>query len=353
MAATERILSCARITRSAPLIAVQVVHPGIPIQLMRVSQPSRNGNLSYVPVGTSALAGGELPLVSLVLEAALVLLAAATRGSVAEVAADDRAVDDGVQRLRVPRPIDQLLAGDEVDVGQGQNGVDKVEEALLAVGTVEEPRGVEEQGEGSLCLGVILQEVLGEDLLYGGSVFLVEASVGHGASASAHVLDGGHGDLPHAGVAVRGAGLDGAVVGHLVLKGVGPRGGGSGHGAVVVEAISVEHVEHGVSSNGQEWRAHALDVLGVHTGESDEHFGLADHFVGPLLLVEVGTVAVGDCVAGHFVAVGVEILHLGVVRPFVRDVKSGLDGTSVGVSPIAEKLLEEGSETKRDSDDSK
>ena len=64
------------------------------------------------------------------------------------------------QRLREPGPGNHLLRGDKVHVGQGQDGVDKLEEALLAVGPVEEPGRVEEEGEGGLGLGVVLQEVL-------------------------------------------------------------------------------------------------------------------------------------------------------------------------------------------------
>ena len=83
--------------------------------------------------------------------------------------------------LWVASPGDQLLRGDEVDVGQGKNGVNELEEALLAVSPVEEPGCVEEEGEGSLALGVVLQEVLGEDLLDGVGVLGVEAAIRHGA----------------------------------------------------------------------------------------------------------------------------------------------------------------------------
>ena len=83
--------------------------------------------------------------------------------------------------LWVASPGDQLLRGDEVDVGQGKNGVNELEEALLAVSPVEEPGRVEEEGEGSLALGVVLQEVLGEDLLDGVGVLGVETAVRHGA----------------------------------------------------------------------------------------------------------------------------------------------------------------------------
>ena len=85
------------------------------------------------------------------------------------------------QGLWVASPGDQLLRGDKVDVGQGKNGVDELEEALLAVGPVEEPGCVEEEGEGRLALGVVLQEVLGEDLLDGVGVLGVETAVRHGA----------------------------------------------------------------------------------------------------------------------------------------------------------------------------
>ena len=86
--------------------------------------------------------------------------------------------------LWVASPGDQLLRGDEVDVGQGKNGVNELEEALLAVSPVEEPGRVEEEGEGGLALGVVLQEVLGEDLLDGVGVLGVEATVRHGAGSA-------------------------------------------------------------------------------------------------------------------------------------------------------------------------
>ena len=38
-------------------------------------------------------------------------------------------------------------------------------------------------------------------------------------------------------------------------------GPSDGHGGVVVEAVTVQHVEHGVAADGEEGSAHALDVL--------------------------------------------------------------------------------------------
>ena len=84
------------------------------------------------------------------------------------------------QRLGVSGPGNEFLRGDEVDIRKGQDGVDELEEAILAVGSVEEPGGVEEEGEGGLALGVVFQEVLSEDLLDGVSVLVVETSVSHG-----------------------------------------------------------------------------------------------------------------------------------------------------------------------------
>ena len=88
------------------------------------------------------------------------------------------------ERLGVSSPGDQLLRGDEINVGEGEDGVDELQEAVLAVGPVEEPGGVEEQWEGGLALGVMLQEVLGKDLLDGVGVLIVEAAVRHGAGAA-------------------------------------------------------------------------------------------------------------------------------------------------------------------------
>ena len=88
------------------------------------------------------------------------------------------------QRLGVASPGDQFLRSDEVDVGEGEDRVDELEEAVLAVGPVEEPGGVEEEGEGRLALGVVLQEVLGEDLLDSVRLLGVETAVSHGARAT-------------------------------------------------------------------------------------------------------------------------------------------------------------------------
>ena len=88
------------------------------------------------------------------------------------------------ERLRVTSPGDELLGCDEVDVGQGEDRVNELEEALLPVGPVEEPGSVEEEGEGGLALGVVLQEVLSEDLLDRVGVLVVETPVSHGAGST-------------------------------------------------------------------------------------------------------------------------------------------------------------------------
>ena len=64
--------------------------------------------------------------------------------------------------------------------------------------------------------------------------------------------------------------------------------------------------------------------LGVDPGEPDEHLCLSDDLVGPLLLIEVGSVAMTDGMGGDLVAVGVQVLDLGVVRPLVGHVESTL-----------------------------
>jgi len=50
-----------------------------------------------------------------------------------------------------------------------------------------------------------------------------------------------------------------------------------------------------------------------------------NYLISPLLFVEVGSMAVSDGVRGDLVTVGVEVLHLRVVGPLVRDVKSCLE----------------------------
>lgn len=109
----------------------------------------------------------------------LVFPPSAPTGSVGEIATQDRRQVDGIQRLRITDPVDQFLTGDEVDVGQGQNGVQEVKESLLAMRSVEEPGCVEKQGKWGLGFGVMFQEVLGEDLLDGSGIFFVKTSISH------------------------------------------------------------------------------------------------------------------------------------------------------------------------------
>ena len=72
------------------------------------------------------------------LELAGVLLLGAAGRAVNKVAAEGWRVLQRRQRLRILGPVDQLLAGDEVDVGQSQDGVDELEEALLTVNSESE-----------------------------------------------------------------------------------------------------------------------------------------------------------------------------------------------------------------------
>ena len=118
-----------------------------------------------------------------------------------------------------------------------------------------------------------------------------------------------------------GARLDGTRMRQLIVKGVGPRRRRHRHGAVVNESVAVKHPEHGVAADRQEGGSHAFDVLWVDASVSDEHLGHADHLVGPLLLVEVGAVRMSDGVGGHFMAIGVQILHMTVVSPLMGHVK--------------------------------
>ena len=281
----------------------------------------------WVFVGTS-VGLARRPLSGITPEFQLALLGrlpGASSGPVSEFAAKCIGGQDGFQRLRILHPTDQFLAGDKVDIGQGQNGVDEREEALLSVRPVEEPGGVEVEWERSLVLGVVVQEVLREDLLDGGRVLLVVASVSHGARAAPDIFQGGHGDLPHARMRLSRAGLDRTRMRHLVFEGVRPSLLRGGHGAVVVEAVPPQGPEHLVSSDLQEGSAHAFDILGIDSGIADQHLGHANELVGPLDLVEALAIRVGDSVGGDLVTVGIHVLDLAVVRPFVRNVERRLE----------------------------
>merc|ERR1719228_2675675 len=106
------------------LVSVEVVDPGI-------------------AVGALLLARGELPLVSPMLQVTLVLLPATPTGPVRVVAVEHTGGVNLRKWFREPCPSDDLLRSNEVDVGEGKNGVHKVEESLLTVIAVKEPSRVE------------------------------------------------------------------------------------------------------------------------------------------------------------------------------------------------------------------
>ena len=70
-----------------------------------------------------------------------------------------------VKRLRILHPFDQFLAGNKINIGQGQNGVNKFEKGFSTMRSVEEPSGMEKQREWCLVFGITIQKVLGKYLL--------------------------------------------------------------------------------------------------------------------------------------------------------------------------------------------
>lgn len=141
-----------------------------------------------------------MPLVSSELQGALALPTTATSGPVFEVTAEDVGGSNIGKGLWETSPLNQLLAGDEVHVRKSEDGVDKLEEAFNTVGAVAEPSCVEEEWEGSLFTRVVLEEVLSKDLLNGVGILIVETAISHGTGGTPDVVQGGHGDLPHAWV---------------------------------------------------------------------------------------------------------------------------------------------------------
>jgi len=270
-----------------------------------------------VSLGALLLAGGELPGVPLVAQVTPALLLATPAGPVGEVAVEDGGGVDLWEGFWVPSPGYQLLGGNKVNIGKSEDGVDKLEEPILTVLPVEEPGGVEEQGEGSLALCVVLQEVLGENLLDGVGIFCVETPISHGAGSASHILQSLHGYFPHTGVGLGGARLDAAAVGHAVLQGVGPGGGPCGHGGVVVKSVPAQHVEHLIPTNSEERSSHPLNISRVHPSVTYKELSLSNHLIGPLLLIEVCTEGVGDGVGSNLMPISVQVLDLSVVGPFM------------------------------------
>ena len=105
------------------------------------------------------------------------------------------------------------------------------------------------------------------------------------------------------------------------------------------ESRPAEHVEHLVPTDSQERSSHTLDVSRVYPSKPDQQLGLAHHLVCPLLLVEVRPKGVSDCVGSNLVTIGIEVLHLGVVRPLVGHVEGCLDRTTVRIVSLREEIL--------------
>lgn len=117
--------------------------------------------------------------------------------SVSKVTTENRAGGQSIERLRIAHPVDELLAGNKVNVRQSQDGINELEEAFLTMGTVEEPGWMEKEGEWCLVFGVTVQKVLSENLLDGSSILFIITTISHGTGTSTNVLQGGHGNFPH------------------------------------------------------------------------------------------------------------------------------------------------------------
>ena len=91
------------------------------------------------------------------------------------------------------------------------------------------------------------------------------------------------------------AGLNTAWVRHPVFQRVGPGRRSCRHRRVVVESVPAQHIEHFIPSDCQERCSHPLDIYRVNPGKPNQELGLSNHLVGPLLLVEVCTEGVSDC----------------------------------------------------------
>ena len=124
---------------------------------------------------------------------------------------------------------------------------------------------------------------------------------------------------------LRGTRLNSAYMRDFVVKGVWPRGIRHRHGTVVNESVAVKHPEHGVAAHRQEGGSHSFNILWINASISDQHLSHPDHLVGPLFLVEIRPVRMGDGVGGHLMAISVQILHMTVVGPLVGNVKCCLN----------------------------
>ena len=74
------------------------------------------------------------------------------------------------------------------------------------------------------------------------------------------------------------------------------------------------------------------DIVDADPSISSKNFTLTGHFSRPLFDRKLLSKTVTNTVTGNFMAVWVNILHMAVISPFVWHVKSGWNGTPIGVS---------------------
>lgn len=129
---------------------------------------------------------------------------------------------------------------------------------------------------------------------------------------------------------------------HSVFKRVRPSRASSRHTTIIIKSITFQSLEHGISTNLQERRSHTLNICRLDSGKSDSHFSHANDFISPFNLVKALAIRMSHGMRGNLVAIGVHVLDLAVVGPFVGDVEGALDGAPVGVPPfVSEEIFEE------------
>lgn len=120
----------------------------------------------------------------------------------------------------------------------------------------------------------------------------VRASISHRTTSTVQILPHDHWDFPNTRITLCGTRWNHTVMENLVVQSVRPAGWSvfiNRHWRIISKVWVVQHFEHFVATDRQEWSAHSFDVRQFHTSISRQDLSLASNFFGPLFLWKLFT----------------------------------------------------------------
>ena len=129
---------------------------------------------------------------------------------------------------------------------------------------------------------------------------------------------------------------------HPIFQSVWPTLLSSRHRTVIIKPISSQSTEHSVATNLKEGSSHSLDVFRINSSISYKHFSHSDNLIGPFDFVKTFAIRMSNSMWSNFMTIGIQVLDLAIVGPFVGDIEGRFDWALVGVSStLGKEIFEE------------